>query len=129
MLTLGFTSLLRLLRWVGFWGSCILLNWDLLFCTWHRQEESDSERESNDAPGSRKPVKRKREKLQLNVSKDPVQSQSVTSSDGCLSLLKKRRIDGKIHVVVSPLFFFLSFFFFFFPSSGNWVFGLPLICV
>ncbi|KEH43078.1 protein ALWAYS EARLY 2 isoform X3 [Medicago truncatula] len=57
-------------------------------------EESDSERESNDAPGSRKPVKRKREKLQLNVSKDPVQSQSVTSSDGCLSLLKKRRIDG-----------------------------------
>ncbi|XP_058760586.1 protein ALWAYS EARLY 3-like isoform X2 [Vicia villosa] len=57
-------------------------------------EESDSEKESNDAPGSRKPVKRKREKVQLSVSKDPVQSQSVTSSDGCLSLLKKRRIDG-----------------------------------
>ncbi|CAI8603455.1 unnamed protein product [Vicia faba] len=57
-------------------------------------EESDSEKESNDAPGSRKPVKRKREKIQFSVSKDPVQSQSVTSSDGCLSLLKKRRIDG-----------------------------------
>ncbi|GAU42810.1 hypothetical protein TSUD_34540, partial [Trifolium subterraneum] len=57
-------------------------------------EESDSERESNDAPGSRKPVKRKREKVQLSVSKDPVQSQSVTSGDGCLSLLKKRRIDA-----------------------------------
>ncbi|XP_045820604.1 protein ALWAYS EARLY 3 isoform X2 [Trifolium pratense] len=57
-------------------------------------EESESERESNDAPGSRKPVKRKREKVQPSVSKDPVQSQSVTSGDGCLSLLKKRRIDG-----------------------------------
>ncbi|CAJ2628695.1 unnamed protein product [Trifolium pratense] len=57
-------------------------------------EESESERESNDAPGSRKPVKRKREKVQPSVSKDPVQSQSVTSGDGCLSLLKKRRVDG-----------------------------------
>ncbi|KAJ1387434.1 SANT/Myb domain [Sesbania bispinosa] len=57
-------------------------------------EGSDSERESNDAPGSRKPVKRKREKVQLSVSKDPVQSQSIASSDGCLSLLKKRCIDG-----------------------------------
>ncbi|KAJ1377648.1 SANT/Myb domain [Sesbania bispinosa] len=57
-------------------------------------EGSDSERESNDAPGSRKPVKRKREKVQLSVSKDPVQSQSIASPDGCLSLLKKRRIDG-----------------------------------
>ncbi|XP_061337996.1 protein ALWAYS EARLY 2-like isoform X2 [Gastrolobium bilobum] len=57
-------------------------------------EGSESERESNDAPGSRKPVKRKREKVQLSVSKDPVQSQSIASSDGCLSLLKKRRFDG-----------------------------------
>ncbi|TKY52226.1 ALWAYS EARLY 2 protein [Spatholobus suberectus] len=57
-------------------------------------EGSDSERESNDAPGSRKPVKRKREKVQLSVTKDPVQSQSISSSDGCLSLLKKGRIDG-----------------------------------
>ncbi|XP_004495723.1 protein ALWAYS EARLY 2 isoform X2 [Cicer arietinum] len=57
-------------------------------------EESDSERESNEASGSQKPMKRKREKVQLSVSKDPVQSQSVSSSDGCLSLLKKRRIDG-----------------------------------
>ncbi|XP_020231534.1 protein ALWAYS EARLY 2 [Cajanus cajan] len=59
-------------------------------------EGSDSERESNDAPGSRKPVKRKREKVQLSVSKDPVQSHSFASSDDCLSLLKKRCFDGKI---------------------------------
>ncbi|KAK7277936.1 hypothetical protein RJT34_22956 [Clitoria ternatea] len=57
-------------------------------------EGSDSEGESNDAPGSQKPVKRKREKVQLGVSKDPVQYQSIASSDGCLSLLKKRRFDG-----------------------------------
>ncbi|KAF1880355.1 hypothetical protein Lal_00048992 [Lupinus albus] len=55
---------------------------------------SDSERESNDSPGSRKPLKRKIEKVQLSVSKDSVQSQSIPSSDGCLSLLKKRRFDG-----------------------------------
>ncbi|CAJ1976134.1 unnamed protein product [Sphenostylis stenocarpa] len=67
------------------------------FCKLHLfslplMEESDSERESNDAPGSRKFVKRKREKIQLSVSKD--QSHSIASSDGCLSLLKKRRLDG-----------------------------------
>nr|KYP74331.1 Lin-9 isogeny [Cajanus cajan] len=61
-------------------------------------EGSDSERESNDAPGSRKPVKRKREKVQLSVSKDPVQSHSFASSDDCLSLLKKRCFDGKLPV-------------------------------
>ncbi|CAL0316565.1 unnamed protein product [Lupinus luteus] len=55
---------------------------------------SDSERESNDSPGSRKPLKRKIEKVHLSVSKDSVQSQSIASSDGCLSLLKKRRFDG-----------------------------------
>ncbi|XP_022640904.1 protein ALWAYS EARLY 1 isoform X1 [Vigna radiata var. radiata] len=55
-------------------------------------EESDSEMESNDALGSRKFVKRKREKVQLSVSKD--QSHSIAASDGCLSLLKKRRLDG-----------------------------------
>ncbi|XP_028184337.1 protein ALWAYS EARLY 2-like isoform X3 [Glycine soja] len=55
-------------------------------------EGSDSERESNDAPGSRKPVKRKREKVQLSISKD--QSHSIASSDDCLSILKKRRFDG-----------------------------------
>ncbi|XP_019441172.1 PREDICTED: protein ALWAYS EARLY 2-like isoform X1 [Lupinus angustifolius] len=58
------------------------------------QVGSDSERESNDSPGSRKPLKRKIEKVQLSVSKDSVQSQSIASSDGCLSLLKKRRFDG-----------------------------------
>ncbi|XP_027363877.1 protein ALWAYS EARLY 2 isoform X3 [Abrus precatorius] len=57
-------------------------------------EGTDSERESNDASGSRKPVKRKREKVRFCVSKDPVQSQSIPSSDGCLSLLKRRRVDG-----------------------------------
>ncbi|KAK7258877.1 hypothetical protein RIF29_24466 [Crotalaria pallida] len=57
-------------------------------------EESDSERDSNDALGSRKPVKRKRGKFQSSVSKDAVQSRSVGSDDGCLSLLKRRRVDG-----------------------------------
>ncbi|KAK7269336.1 hypothetical protein RIF29_22061 [Crotalaria pallida] len=57
-------------------------------------EGTDSERESNDSPGSRKPLKRKREKVQLSVSKDSVLSQSIASGDGCLSLLKKRRLDG-----------------------------------
>ncbi|KAK8467928.1 hypothetical protein PHAVU_007G179500 [Phaseolus vulgaris] len=55
-------------------------------------EESDSERESSDALGPRKFIKRKREKVQLSVSKD--QSHSIASSEGCLSLLKKRRLDG-----------------------------------
>lgn len=84
--------------------------WFVIFWTWNWQEESDSERESNDASGSRKPGKRKREKVQLSVSKDPVQSQLIASSDGCLSLLKKRRMDGKIPIMLSlPLFVFSSF--------------------
>ncbi|KOM37384.1 hypothetical protein LR48_Vigan03g076600 [Vigna angularis] len=67
-------------------------------------EESDSEMESNDALGARKFVKQKRKKVQLSVSND--QSQSIAASDGCLSLLKKRRLDGKIAIVVPlPLFF------------------------
>ncbi|MED6120142.1 hypothetical protein PIB30_018353 [Stylosanthes scabra] len=57
-------------------------------------EESDSEKESIDSPGSRKPVKRKRGKSELGVSKDSVQTQSIASNDGCLSLLKRRRFDG-----------------------------------
>ncbi|KAE9598128.1 putative transcription factor MYB/SANT family [Lupinus albus] len=57
-------------------------------------EESDSERDSNDAHGSRKPVKRKRGRFQLSISKDSVQSRSITSDDGCLSLLKRRHTDG-----------------------------------
>lgn len=65
--------------------------------------------ESNDALGSRKFVKRKREKVQLSVSKD--QSHSIAASDGCLSLLKKRRLDGKIPIVV-PLHLF-------FPHTEN----------
>lgn len=117
---------LCLLRRVGFWGSRALLNsdylsifpswydklalsmyvWVIVFWIWNQQEESDSEKESNDATGSRKPVKRRREKIQLSVSKDPVQSQSVTSSDGCLSLLKKRRIDGKVLHIASLLSLF-----------------------
>ncbi|XP_042518466.1 protein ALWAYS EARLY 2-like [Macadamia integrifolia] len=63
---------------------------------------SDSDRESNDASViSRKPQKRARGKYQLNVSKpdgnipDLLQSsQSMSSSYGCLSLLKKRRSGG-----------------------------------
>ncbi|KAJ7977966.1 Protein ALWAYS EARLY 3 [Quillaja saponaria] len=57
-------------------------------------EGSESERESNDAAGTRKPLKQKRGKVQLSVSKDLVQPQSITSSDGCLSLLKRRHLDG-----------------------------------
>ncbi|KAI4301784.1 hypothetical protein L6164_035031 [Bauhinia variegata] len=57
-------------------------------------EGSDSERESNDAPGSQKPLKRKCGKFQLSVSKDTIQSQSISSNDGCLSLLKRRRVEG-----------------------------------
>ncbi|KAK7344237.1 hypothetical protein VNO77_13617 [Canavalia gladiata] len=68
-------------------------------------EGSDSERESNDAPGSQKPLKRKREKVQMSVSKDPAPSQSIAPNDGCLSLLKKRRFDGNIHCGSLPLCF------------------------
>ncbi|KAG4394129.1 hypothetical protein AAZX31_03G216900 [Glycine max] len=57
-------------------------------------EESDSERERNDVPGSRQPMKRKCGKIQLSISNDSVQSQSIASKDGCLSLLKKRQFDG-----------------------------------
>lgn len=75
--------------------------WVENFWTWNWQDGSDSERERNEASESRKPVKRKREKVQLSVSKDPLQAQTISSSDGCLSLLKKRRLDGKIPVMVS----------------------------
>ncbi|XP_028770851.1 protein ALWAYS EARLY 2 [Neltuma alba] len=57
-------------------------------------EGSDSDKESSDAPESQKPLKRKRGKVQLSFSKDSVQSHSVASNDGCLSLLKKRHFDG-----------------------------------
>ncbi|KAK4595854.1 hypothetical protein RGQ29_014085 [Quercus rubra] len=57
-------------------------------------EESDSERESNEALTSEKPLKRKRGKVQPSVSKDPCQSRSIASSDGYLSFLKRRRFDG-----------------------------------
>ncbi|KAL6278601.1 hypothetical protein ACE6H2_022202 [Prunus campanulata] len=58
-------------------------------------EGSDSERESNDALGfSRKPQKRKLGKDQLSASKDAFQSHSSASHEGCLSLLKRRRLDG-----------------------------------
>ncbi|KAJ4967952.1 hypothetical protein NE237_014653 [Protea cynaroides] len=64
-------------------------------------EGNDSDRESNDVSViSRKPQKRARGKFQLNVSKpdgkfpDLLHSQSISSSYGCLSLLKKRRSGG-----------------------------------
>ncbi|KAM4108318.1 hypothetical protein ACJW30_03G038100 [Castanea mollissima] len=57
-------------------------------------EESDSERESNEALTSEKPLKRKRGKVQPSVSKDPCQSRSIASSDGYLSFLKRRCFDG-----------------------------------
>ncbi|KAJ6876800.1 protein ALWAYS EARLY 2-like [Populus alba x Populus x berolinensis] len=53
-------------------------------------EASESERESNEAPGVlRKLQKRKRPKAQLGGSKEDLQqSQMVASTDGCLSFLK-----------------------------------------
>ncbi|KAK9289126.1 hypothetical protein L1049_017599 [Liquidambar formosana] len=65
-------------------------------------EGSDSEQESNDGTGaSRKPQKRVRGKFRHSTSKglsshfpDLLQSQSVASNYGCLSLLKKRRSVG-----------------------------------
>ncbi|KAF5454048.1 hypothetical protein F2P56_023743, partial [Juglans regia] len=57
-------------------------------------EESDSERESNGASPSWKPLKHKRRKVQLNDSKDIFQSRSIASSDGYLSLLNRRNCDG-----------------------------------
>ncbi|XP_058107388.1 protein ALWAYS EARLY 2-like [Magnolia sinica] len=65
-------------------------------------EGSDSERESNDGVGaSRKPQKRGRGKFKANSSKgsdgpfpDLLQHQSIASSYGCLSLLKKKRSGG-----------------------------------
>ncbi|KAL5566063.1 hypothetical protein UlMin_029227 [Ulmus minor] len=57
-------------------------------------EGSDSEQESNDASGhARKPQKRKRGK-ELSASKELFQSHSIASTDGYLSLLKRKRIDG-----------------------------------
>ncbi|KAA8527473.1 hypothetical protein F0562_034812 [Nyssa sinensis] len=64
------------------------------------QEGSESEQESNDGTGtSRKPQKRGRSKFQPSTSKGSdgrflSQSQTVASSSGCLSLLKKRRSGG-----------------------------------
>ncbi|XP_059652430.1 protein ALWAYS EARLY 3 isoform X2 [Cornus florida] len=61
-----------------------------------KPEGNDSDRESNDTSRlSRKPQKRGRRKVQVISSKEDVlQSQSVASTDGCLSLLKRRRSDG-----------------------------------
>lgn len=72
----------------------------LKFWTGNLQEESDSERERNDVPGSRQPMKRKCGKIQLSISNDSVQSQSIASKDGCLSLLKKRQFDGELPFIV-----------------------------
>ncbi|KAG2695565.1 hypothetical protein I3760_07G018600 [Carya illinoinensis] len=57
-------------------------------------EESDSERESNGASASWKPLKHKRRRVQLSDSKDIFQSRSIASSDGYLSLLNRRNCDG-----------------------------------
>ncbi|KAM0992063.1 hypothetical protein ACFX2I_010327 [Malus domestica] len=58
-------------------------------------EGSDSERESNDALGfSRKPQKRKLGKDQPSVSKDVFHSHPSASLEGCLSLVKRRKLDG-----------------------------------
>lgn len=61
-------------------------------------EGSDSEQESNDGVGiPRKPHKRTRGKVHPNTARnfaDVSHSQSVASSYGCLSLLKKKRSGG-----------------------------------
>ena len=63
------------------------------------QEGSDSEQESNDGVEiPRKPQKRTRGKLHPNMAgnfSDVSHSQSVASSYGCLSLLKKKRSGGE----------------------------------
>ncbi|XP_050384391.1 protein ALWAYS EARLY 2 isoform X2 [Argentina anserina] len=56
-------------------------------------DDSESEQESNDVVRySRKPQKRKPGKD--SVSKDMFHSHLVASADGCLSYLKRRRLDG-----------------------------------
>lgn len=60
---------------------------------------SDGERESNKPSDmSEKVRKRKRAKVHLESSKeDVVQPRSIASSEGCLSLLKRAGLNGKIH--------------------------------
>ncbi|XP_015570600.1 protein ALWAYS EARLY 2 isoform X2 [Ricinus communis] len=59
-------------------------------------EVSDSEGESNDVPGMiRRPQKCKRAKVQVSASKEVLlQSHSIASTDGYLSLLKKGTFNG-----------------------------------
>ncbi|XP_021622906.1 protein ALWAYS EARLY 2 isoform X4 [Manihot esculenta] len=62
---------------------------------YYSQEVSDSEGESNDEPGMpRKPQKTKQVKVQPSTSKDSLQSHSIASTDGYLSLLKKGHFYG-----------------------------------
>ncbi|XP_050223660.1 protein ALWAYS EARLY 2 isoform X2 [Mercurialis annua] len=59
-------------------------------------EVSDSERESDDAPAT-KPLKHKREKVQVGAQKErllQLQSRSIASNDAFLSLLKKGPFKG-----------------------------------
>ncbi|KAL6009859.1 hypothetical protein ACLOJK_000290 [Asimina triloba] len=75
---------------------------DACFLVSREEDGSDSERESNDGLGvSRKTQKRGRGKYKPNSSKgsdgpfpDLLQHQSLTSTYGCLSLLKKKRSGG-----------------------------------
>ncbi|KAK4769059.1 hypothetical protein SAY86_027209 [Trapa natans] len=58
-------------------------------------EGSDSEQESIDVVEIRKQQKRKRAKVQVTIPReDLLHSASDFANDGCLSFLKKRRIDG-----------------------------------
>lgn len=63
---------------------------------WGWQAGSDSEQESNEGAGtSQKPQKRARGKVQAGSSKgSDLQSPTLASNYGCLSLLKKKRSGG-----------------------------------
>lgn len=62
--------------------------------------EGSDEEESNDGTEIRNTPKRKRGKVQLGGSREDLHSKADLSSDGCLSLLKRRRVDNSLPRVV-----------------------------
>lgn len=108
-------------KWVSLHYTWSRFIWILILRT-VKQEESDSERESNEALTSEKPLKRKRGKVQPSVSKDPCQSRSIASSDGYLSFLKRRRFDGIIwlHCYLILVGILLAFYYASYPCYICW---------
>ncbi|KAF8035870.1 hypothetical protein BT93_C1789 [Corymbia citriodora subsp. variegata] len=62
--------------------------------------EGSDEEESNDGTEIRNTPKRKRGKVQPGASREDLLSKADLSSDGCLSLLKRRRVDSSLPRVV-----------------------------